>query len=70
MRTSVLNKDSFQHFLLILLEILQNQKNILLILKNSEVPFLENFGDKYNPQTQKYVSRLPKAAEAEQKLSE
>ena len=68
-RTSVLNKDVFQHFLLILLETLQVQNYFFLIFKNSKIPFLETFGDKYNPQTQKYMSGLPKAAESEQKLS-
>ena len=40
-----------------------------LIFENSKIPFLETFVDKYNPQTQKYMSGLPKAAETEQKLS-
>lgn len=40
-----------------------------LIFKISKIPFLETFGDIYNPQIQKYMSGLPKAAETEQKLS-
>ena len=48
---------------------MQVQNYFFLIFKNSKIPFLETFGDKYNPQTQKYMSGLPKAAESEQKLS-
>lgn len=70
-RTSVLNKDVFQHFLLILLETLKVQHYYVffLIFKISKIPFLETFGDIYNPQIQKYMSELPKAAETKQKLS-